>query len=101
MVALANLYLKDPAAARFVTGGLAEVETLLGTPLPRLPRPEADDGERLYLVRCHPRLRQLLVKFLQGLLADIGGASTAARTEARAKEQADYEAALLRILRSV
>jgi class 3 adenylate cyclase len=96
-----TLFLKDPAAARFVSGGLAEVEALLGTPLPRLPRPEMDGGDGLYLVRFHPRLRTLLVKFLQGLLADISGTATAARTEARAKEQAEYESGLLRILRSV
>ena len=36
----ASLFLKDPAAARYVAGGLAEVEDLFGSPLPALPAPE-------------------------------------------------------------
>lgn len=100
-MAPSSLYLKNPAAARFVSGGLSEAEALLGSPLPRLPRPERDGNDCLYIVRFHPRMRTLLSKFLQGLLGDIGGEAPATRSEARAKEQAEYEAALLRILRSV
>ncbi len=37
----ASLYLKDPAASRFVAGGIAEVEDLFGSPLPDLPAPRA------------------------------------------------------------
>ena len=36
-----SLFLKQPAAARFVTGGLPEAEALLGSPLPLLPPTEA------------------------------------------------------------
>jgi len=38
------LYLKDPAAARYAAGGLAEAEELFGSPLPDLPAPELDEG---------------------------------------------------------
>lgn len=96
-----SLFLKQPAAARFVTGGLPEAEALLGSPLPLLPPTEADGAEGEYLVRLHPSLRSVMQRFLQGLLADIGGNTPATRAEARAREQADYEALLLRILRSV
>jgi class 3 adenylate cyclase len=96
-----SLFLKDPAAARFVTGGLPEAEALLGSPLPLLPPAEPDGGNWEYLVRLHPRLRAVMQRFLQGLLADIGGNTPAARAEARSREQADYEELLLRILRTV
>ena len=42
----APLYLKDPAAAKFVAGGLAEAEDLFGSPLPDLPALERDEGPR-------------------------------------------------------
>ena len=41
-----SLFLKDPASARYVAGGLAEVEELFGSPLPDLPAPEIDAGPR-------------------------------------------------------
>jgi hypothetical protein len=40
----ASLFLKDPASARYVAGGAAEVEELFGSPLPDLPVPEIDQG---------------------------------------------------------
>jgi class 3 adenylate cyclase len=99
-----SLFLKDPTASRFVTGGLVEAESLLGAPLPLLPPPEIEDGRRVYFVRFHPRLRQLLQRYLHGLLLQIGLPATSlpsVRTDSFSKDQTEYEAALGRILRSV
>jgi len=93
-------FLKDPTASRFVGGGLLEAEALLGSPLPRLPAPEREGNDDVWFVNVHPRLRTLLRRFLQGLLAQIGAPSSNPRGDA-AKDQGDYEAALLRLLRSV
>ncbi len=89
-------YLKDPGGSRFVAGDLAEAESLFGSPLPPLPRPEQDGDEELYLVRFHPRLRTLLQRFLQGLLGQIGGEAAPGRSEPD-----EYEAALVRLLASI
>jgi len=98
----ASLYLKDPLSSRFVAGGLAEAEALLGSPLPLLPPPEDDSGRRTYWVKFHPRLRTLLERFLKGLLAQIGAEPGArGRGDGGARDQNEYEAALARILRSV
>jgi class 3 adenylate cyclase len=97
----ASLYLKDPLASRFVAGGLAEAEALLGSPLPLLPAPEDESGRRTYWVKFHPRVHTLLQRFLQGLLGQIGGDPGArSRGDGGAKDQDEYEAALLRMLRS-
>ena len=100
-----SLYVKDPAAARFVAGGMAEAESLLGSPLPRLPPAEADDGGHIfYGVRFDPELRAGLQKFLGSLLTQIGAAPPAngrGRTDPPEKIQAEYEASLGRLLRSV
>jgi class 3 adenylate cyclase len=99
-----SLYVKDPAAARFVAGGMAEAESLLGSPLPRLPPAEADAGRFFYGVRFDPRLRAELQKFLGALLSQIGAAPAApvrGRAEPPEKVQAEYEASLGRLLRSV
>jgi class 3 adenylate cyclase len=98
-----SLYVKDPAAARFVAGGMAEAESLLGSPLPRLPPAEADSGRYFYGVRFDPRLRAELHSFLGALLIQIGAvaAPVRGRPEPPEKVQADYEAALGRLLRSV
>ena len=92
----APLYLKDPAGSRFVAGDLAEAEALFGSPLPPLPRPEEDGGDELYLVRFHPRLRTLLQRFLQGLLAQIGGEAAPAKNDPD-----EYQTALVRLLASI
>jgi class 3 adenylate cyclase len=97
----ASLYLKDPSTSRFVGGDQAEAESLLGAPLPALPRPEDDGTGELYLVRFHPRLRTLLQRFLQGLLGQIGGEAVQGRGEAAGRDQDEYEAALVRLLASV
>jgi class 3 adenylate cyclase len=94
-----SLFVKDPGTSRFVGGGLIEAEALLGSPLPRLPAPEREGAVDVYFVNVHPRLRTLLRRFVQGLLSQIGVASSG-RTDA-AKDQAEYEAALGRLLRSV
>ncbi len=101
-----SLYLKDPVASRFVAGGLPEAEALLGTPLPLLPPPELDSGRDVYFVRTHPRLRTLLQRFLLGLLTQIGmpapsGPGMRQADGKEQKEQTEYEAALMRILRSM
>jgi class 3 adenylate cyclase len=100
-----SLYLKDPAGSRFVGGGLAEAESLLGAPLPPIPPPELEDGRPVYYVRFHPHLRALLLRFLQGLLEEIGAqpapASRRPRSAPDTSEPAEYEAALVRVLRSV
>jgi class 3 adenylate cyclase len=97
----ASLYLKPPAAARFVSGGLSEAESLLGSPLPVLPPPDLLGGQPAFLVRFPPHLRSLLQRFLVGLLRQIGLdlALPGPRPDS-ARDQADYETALLRILRS-
>ena len=41
----ASIFLKDPKVSRFLGGGIAEAESLLGSPLPRLPTPE-QEGDR-------------------------------------------------------
>jgi class 3 adenylate cyclase len=92
-------FLKDPAGCRFVGGGLLEAEALLGSPFPRLPVPERDQDADVYFVNIHPRLRTLLRRFVQGLLVQIGVPSSG-RTDA-AKDQAEYETALGRLLRAV
>ena len=99
-----SLYVKDPAASRFVAGGVAEAESLLGSPLPRLPPAEADSGRYFYGVRFDPRLRAELQRFLRALLVQIGAAvppAAGGRAEPPEKVQADYEASLGRLLRSV
>ena len=56
----ASLFLKDPGASRFLSGGLPEAESLLGSPLPSLPLPDLEDGRPVYYVKFHPHLRTLL-----------------------------------------
>lgn len=97
-----SLYFKDPAASRFIGGGLAEAEQLLGSPLPLLPPLERDGAQPVFFVRFHPRLRPLLHRFLQSLLGQIGMAPPGGgRVDTSEKDQAEYEAALGRILKSV
>jgi class 3 adenylate cyclase len=95
----ASAFLKDPAAARYAAGGLAEAEELLGSPLPDLPAPERDAGRDVYLVHVHSRLRILQQRFLEGQLGQIGAFTL--RTGDPARDYAEYEAALLRVVRSV
>ena len=100
----ASLYLKDPAGARFVAGGPAEAELLLGSPLPALPPPDREGGRSVFAVRFHPQLRTLLLRFLQGLLNQIGAEGTAPPDRAGRdlpRDQAEYEDALERLLQSV
>src|SRR6185295_7139018 len=100
----ASLYQKDPAASRFVAGGLAEAEQLLGSPLPSLPPPDREGGRNVFAVRFHPQLRTLLLRFLQGLLSQIGaeGATPPQRAgRDLPRDQAEYEEALERLLQSV
>lgn len=92
-------FFKDPGTSRFVGGGLLEAEALFGSPLPRLPAPERDGDADVYFVNVHPRLRTLTRRFVQGLLAQIGVA-TSGRTDFP-REQAEYEAAIGRMLRAV
>ena len=68
----AALFLKDPAAARYAAGGLAEAEELFGSPLPDLPAPELDEGREVFLVHVHSKLRVLQQRFLEGQLGQIG-----------------------------
>jgi class 3 adenylate cyclase len=96
-------YFKDPAGSRFIAGGVAEAESLFGSPLPLMPPPETEDGREVFLVRFHPGLRTLLQRFLQGLLAEISKETPVpgGKLEDSAKNQAEYEAALSRLLPSV
>src|SRR5580765_3316056 len=96
------LFLKDPATSRFLSGGLAEAEALLGSPLPSLPLPDLEGGRPVYHVKFHPQLRTLLARWLQSLLREIGAELPAApRGNGTGREAAEYEAALERMLRSV
>lgn len=95
----AELFLKDPAAARYAAGGLAEVEELFGSPLPDLPAPELDEGRAVFLVHVHSRLRLLQQRFLEGQLGQIGALTL--RTGDPARDFAEYEAALVRVVASV
>jgi class 3 adenylate cyclase len=94
------LFLGDPQSARFLAGGLSEVERLFGSPLPLLPPSEFEKGRQVYFIHTHPRLRTLLHRFLQGLLAQIGVDTPVQRQESAERDQAEYEAALGRILHS-
>jgi class 3 adenylate cyclase len=95
----APLYVKDAALARYVAGGLAEVETLFGAPLPDLPPTERDDEREVFLVHVHSRLRSLLERYLETLLAQIGVLPD--RKGDPARDVAEYETALARVLRAV
>lgn len=98
----ASLFEKDPATSRFLSGGLAEAESLLGSPLPSLPLPDLEAGRPVWHVQFHPQLRTLLIRYLQALLREIGADLPGpARANGSGKEQAEYEAALERVLRSV
>ena len=94
-----SLFLKDPATARYVAGGLAEVEDLFGAPLPDLPAPERDEGHDVFLVHVHSHLRILQQRFLEGQLGQIGALTL--RTGDPGRDYAEYEAALMRVVRSV
>jgi class 3 adenylate cyclase len=95
----AAVFLKDPASARYAACGLAEAEELLGTPLPDLPAPELDAGREVFLVHVHSRLRVLQQRFLEGQLGQIGALTL--RTGDPARDFAEYEAALTRVVSSV
>ena len=100
----AGLYLKPPAASRFLTGGLAEVEGLFGSPLPPLPPMEREGDRQAFFVRFHPQFRSLLQRYLYGLLREIGGESAmgpARAAEAGGRDHGEFEAALGQLLRSV
>lgn len=96
-----ELFLKDPVSSRFVGGDVAEAEALFGSPLPTLPRPEEEDGQELYLVRFHPRLRNLLGRFLQSLLGQISGDVGPMRVEGVARTTDEYESAVVNLLSSM
>jgi class 3 adenylate cyclase len=95
----ASLFVKDPALARYVAGGLAEVEALLGSPLPDLPPTERDDERDVFLVHVHSRLHSLIARYLEAILAQIG--VLPARGGDPARDMAEYEMALARVLRAV
>lgn len=97
----AALFLKDPAQARYVAGGLAEAQALLGSPLPALPPPETVEGRSAFFVTFRSDLRSQLRRFLDGLLVQIGAddpVKSRPRREAAEREQAEYEAEMGRVL---
>lgn len=98
-----SLFLKDPSTSRFLSGGVPEAESLLGSPLPSLPLPDVEGGRAVYHVRFHPQLRTLLSRYLQSLLREIGADLPPAPrgSNGAGKEAAEYEAGLERVLRSV
>ena len=96
----ASLFLKDPSGSRFVAGGLAELEALLGAPLPLLPPPERDGHREVFFVNVEPKLRTQLRRHLQALFTQIGASGADPRSDPF-REQTDYEQSLARILRSV
>lgn len=98
-----SLFHKDPALARFLSGGPPEAEALLGSPLPQLPPAERQDGREVFLVRFHPPLKALLPHFLKTLLAQIGAEfpDVSPRADVRTRDQAEYESGLAKALRSI
>jgi class 3 adenylate cyclase len=96
----ASLYLKDPATARFIAGGPAEVEGLFGAPLPDLPALERDEGRGVFLVLAHARLHSLQQRFLEAQLAQIGAITLRGGGDPR-RDFVEYEGALTGVLRSV
>src|SRR5688572_14579344 len=97
-----SLYLKNPETTRFLCGGRAEAEALFGGRLPGLPQPEVESGREVFLVKFPATLRTQLMRHLQSLLREIGAdIPGAARADAAAREQPDFQEALGRILRSV
>lgn len=94
---------KHPAVASYLSGGLAEAEDLLGAPLPEIPSPELEAGQPLYLVRFHHASRALLHRVLRGALATFGHEfdDLSPRQQVRARDLAEHEAALGRVLRSI
>jgi len=95
----ASLYVKDPAASRFVAGGIAEVEDLLGAPLPDLPTLERDQGRDVFLIHTHHQLRTHLHRYLEALLSQIG--AYPARSTDTDRDVAQYEQALAEVLLSL
>jgi class 3 adenylate cyclase len=95
----ASLFLKDPATARYAAGGAGEVEELFGSPLPDLPSPERDEGRDVFLVHVHSRLHILQQRFLESQLGQIGALTL--RNGDPARDFAEYETALARVVRSV
>jgi class 3 adenylate cyclase len=95
----ASLFLKDPQSARYAAGGLGEAEELFGAPLPDLPAPERDEGRDVYLVHVHSHLRVLQQRFLEAQLGQIGAITL--RPGDPARDYAEYESALSRVVRSV
>jgi hypothetical protein len=96
----ASLYLKDPATARFIAGGLSEVEGLFGSPLPDLPALERDEERGVFLVLAHARLHSLQQRFLEAQLAQIGAITLRGAGDPR-RDFVEYEAALTGVLRAV
>jgi class 3 adenylate cyclase len=96
-----SLFLKDPSTSRFLSGGLSEAESLLGSPLPSLPLPDLEGGRPVHYVKFHPQLRTLVLRYLQALLREIGvDLPGAPRSNGSGKEAAEYELMLERVLRS-
>jgi class 3 adenylate cyclase len=96
-----SLFLKDPASTRFVAGGLAEAEALLGAPIPALPSPEREGNRDVFFVNVQPKLRAHLRRHLAALLGQIGVPPATDTRLDPMKEQTEYELALGKILRSV
>ena len=95
-----QLFVKDPVEARYLGGGLPEVEALLGIPLPPLPTPEFERGHEVFFVRFHPNLRTVLRRFLQDLLRRIESEGTGEGVGPAHREQLPYERELLRLLQA-
>ena len=98
-----SLFLKDPAASPLPLRGPAR-----GGVAPRLarcpcfPRPDVEAGRPVYHVKFHPQLRTLLLRYLQRSCARSGPTSPAPPAAGRQRRgQAEYEAILERVLRSV
>lgn len=96
----AALFLKDPAAARFIAGGMSEVEGLFGSPLPDLPALERDHDRGVFLVLAHARLRTLQQRFLEAQLGQIGAITLRGLADP-SRDFAEYEQALNAVLRAV
>ncbi len=81
----ASFFLKDPSGSRFVAGGLAELEALLGAPVPLLPPPERDGNREVFFVNVQPSSARCSGAIFMRLFSQIGVVAPDPRDRPRAR----------------